>query len=373
MSWLFSRALVAEYSAASCSDGGQSAPLSVMPTRRRFWRNDKMMEYSSRSLSGLTCQHFTASRGMGLLMSYLAAFPVRTSVQPGKAQESPAVGRDSGSKWPASFARLDRDSSTWKTPQCSLLGVSMLSSVTWPRSGSMRNGVCFRRPALAPHTSGKGSGLLPTPVASHSTHSGPNQSQGGRPGLQMAAMMWPTPNVPNGGRRVPPDAEIKGGLTPTAYKNGKKMQVGLEQAVIWFPTPHGFSKDGKSNGPSGNELGRAVNRSMLPTPRNSTGADCSKKHLNLGGYVRMFPTPCAQDSQQAGSKNAKHLTLHRKIMDMPGESPGGSLNPTWVEWLMGWPLGWTDLKPLEMDKFLWWLQQHSGSCLNEPSAVRQVG
>jgi hypothetical protein len=29
---------------------------------------------------------------------------------------------------------------------------------------------------------------------------------------------------------------------------------------------------------------------------------------------------------------------------------GGKLNPEWVEWLMGWPLGWTDLKPLEMDK-----------------------
>ena len=30
---------------------------------------------------------------------------------------------------------------------------------------------------------------------------------------------------------------------------------------------------------------------------------------------------------------------------------GGALNPTWVEWLMGWPLGWTDLKPLATDKF----------------------
>jgi len=29
---------------------------------------------------------------------------------------------------------------------------------------------------------------------------------------------------------------------------------------------------------------------------------------------------------------------------------GGPLNPEWVEWLMGWPLGWTDLKPLEMGK-----------------------
>jgi hypothetical protein len=33
-----------------------------------------------------------------------------------------------------------------------------------------------------------------------------------------------------------------------------------------------------------------------------------------------------------------------------GAGNGGKLNPMWVEWLMGWPLGWTDLKPLVMDK-----------------------
>ena len=26
------------------------------------------------------------------------------------------------------------------------------------------------------------------------------------------------------------------------------------------------------------------------------------------------------------------------------EATGGSLNPQWVEWLMGYPEGWTDLK-----------------------------
>jgi hypothetical protein len=36
-----------------------------------------------------------------------------------------------------------------------------------------------------------------------------------------------------------------------------------------------------------------------------------------------------------------------------GAENGGKLNPDWVEWLMGWPLGWTDLKPLEMDKCLY--------------------
>jgi len=37
---------------------------------------------------------------------------------------------------------------------------------------------------------------------------------------------------------------------------------------------------------------------------------------------------------------------------------GGQLNPTWVEWLMGWPLQWTELKPLEMDKSHCVQQQH---------------
>jgi len=37
----------------------------------------------------------------------------------------------------------------------------------------------------------------------------------------------------------------------------------------------------------------------------------------------------------------------------------GRLNPEWVEWLMMWPIGWTGLKPLEMDRFLSWLQLHS--------------
>ena len=52
---------------------------------------------------------------------------------------------------------------------------------------------------------------------------------------------------------------------------------------------------------------------------------------------RMWPTPDASphkyrlagDSQQSRSLNGIH---------------GGKLNPTWVEWLMGFPLDWTDLK-----------------------------
>lgn len=38
-----------------------------------------------------------------------------------------------------------------------------------------------------------------------------------------------------------------------------------------------------------------------------------------------------------------------------------SLNPTWVEYLMDLPLGWTDLRPLATHKFQTWLDSH-GKC-----------
>lgn len=39
----------------------------------------------------------------------------------------------------------------------------------------------------------------------------------------------------------------------------------------------------------------------------------------------------------------------------------GQPSPEVHEWLMDWPEGWSDLKPLEMDKWQSWLQRH-GAC-----------
>jgi hypothetical protein len=50
---------------------------------------------------------------------------------------------------------------------------------------------------------------------------------------------------------------------------------------------------------------------------------------------------------------------------------GGSLNPTWVEWLMGWPLGWTDLKQSGTDKFRQWRHSHGISCPMESEIERE--
>lgn len=166
MSWLFSQALVAEFSAGTCLAGEPLSPLSVMPTPHKFWRNDKTMELSALSQFGLTCAVLTEDHGVELLMSYLAVFPARTSAPAEPARASTAPDQDYGEKWSELLAKLDPNLYSWRTPQLSLLEDSEQFSETWPRSGSMRSGTCFRRPTSAPTTYENASGLLPTPTKS---------------------------------------------------------------------------------------------------------------------------------------------------------------------------------------------------------------
>jgi hypothetical protein len=65
-------------------------------------------------------------------------------------------------------------------------------------------------------------------------------------------------------------------------------------------------------------------------------------------------TPKAQDSRHALRDRGKG-NLGEQVS---GLHNGGKLSPLWTEWLMGWLIGWTDLKPLETDKSLYVQQQH---------------
>jgi hypothetical protein len=90
----------------------------------------------------------TADRGEELLTWFRAGFPARTSASPAAETDSTAPDPASGWKWPGSFAKWDRATSTWRTRQCSLLGGLDEFSATWPNSGSMRSGECSVRPTL---------------------------------------------------------------------------------------------------------------------------------------------------------------------------------------------------------------------------------
>jgi hypothetical protein len=272
MSWLFSQALVGASSADISSDGEPCAQLNVMPTAQPFWRNDKTMEPSRLSRFGLTLRLLTERDGEELLTSFLAGFPARTSALPEGALESTAPAQDSGSILPGWFAKYDHEKSTWRTAQRSLLEDLESYSETWPRWGSMLNGVSYRPPTAEPTTSGSESGLLPT-------------------------------------------------LTVCGNYNRK-----------------GASKT------SGDGLITALNK-LLPTltARDHKSDSCSPEYR-------------AQRDSMAMGKTLPWVL-------------GGLLNPPWCEAFMGWPIGWTELKPLETDRFQEWQQQHGGcSVPNEDAA-----
>jgi len=59
-----------------------------------------------------------------------------------------------------------------------------------------------------------------------------------------------------------------------------------------------------------------------------------------------MPTPRKSDGR---ARNAYlREDYHGNLEEWIGKNGDiGPVNPLWVEWLMGFPCGWTDLKPLE--------------------------
>ena len=68
---------------------------------------------------------------------------------------------------------------------------------------------------------------------------------------------------------------------------------------------------------------------------------------------RTWPTPTVSDAN-GGRGRASSCQGGENLRT----AIGGHMNPTWVEWLMGWPLGWTDLRASAMDKFQQWRRSH---------------
>jgi hypothetical protein len=127
--------------------------------------------------------------------------------------------------------------------------------------------------------------------------------------------------------------------------------------------------------------GLATQVAKWPTPTASEGtkiparANYGQIGLNNHPAIRGLPerpksaksrswgTPTAHMAKESGypaefTRKTPSLTAQTHIAG-GNQTQGIPLNPVWVEWLMGWPLGWTDLKPLETGKFQQWQQQHS--------------
>jgi hypothetical protein len=184
------------------------------------------------------------------------------------------------------FAHYDPATSSWRTSQDSWLDTEGwgTSLAIWPSSGMTRTGTAFPLPPSVPRTSAIASGSLPTPTAS--------------------------------------DAKASG-AAGYSTSSGRHSGTTLTDAVVRWPTPTARHwKDGSYNAnvPINGLLGRAV----WQTP---SAADADGGHRRRGGT------------------RSDELLLSGQAQHADGVTTG-SLNPTWVEWLMGFPLGWTDCEHL---------------------------
>ena len=105
----------------------------------------------------------------------------------------------------------------------------------------------------------------------------------------------------------------------------------------------------------------AKDGSYLPTPRAKIGKDCpserkrndpSWESLVAMIHEKKLPTPQACDATKGPAKeyipNGKQSSM-RNLVTLAARfsTTGKILNPQFVEWLMGYPIGYTELEPLE--------------------------
>ena len=124
--------------------------------------------------------------------------------------------------------------------------------------------------------------------------------------------------------KVTPSRRLLFRLVPSTPRTGGT-------AARSWPTPK--ATDYKGSGPVG-----------------SKSAEHDFKKHNLKGVVMFYPTPTTGAGLCGGTGNfqqlkkleeAGHITEEERRNMSQGN--GGQLNPDWVEWLMGFPPGWTDV------------------------------
>jgi DNA-cytosine methyltransferase len=304
-----------------------------------------------------------------------------------------ANAHDTGDRTPGSKADEDRQETIEGWQEQSQLGSSRSSKdAMWPTPRATERMGYYEQPspsmikgthgwslpaAVTDEASEESHRMWPTPNSSPATASQTVEatqrlraSRDRKQGILIEAVvdrMWPTPRAANPGSRP----------------NGKGGKILNEEVLIaeglrtrgekMFPTP--AARDWKDTGENTDyealakksKLAGAVKSKMYPTPRSSeimsmtmesalNRIESTGYHSNLEENValkeqnKMWPTPNASDNRDRGNLSdpaiqrriamGKQVGLTMAVKDQPGK---GTLNPNWVEWLMGYPQGWTDI------------------------------
>ena len=267
--------------------------------------------------SGTMSESLTAHPGVEEWISSLPHRPASPTPRQG-AEREPAMIEPSSQIHSVWLAKYDLELCMWKTSpdlQLSLKmegqATSQKSLVNFPRSGMTVGGTLYPRKMLAHRISENGGGSLqnfPTPRAIYGEHPGMKDPSH----LTGAAMQWNTPNTMdslNCKSQKALDYEYNTARPGRTNPNNLRDQVAVQEGLRLWPTP-ATSQDYKPVRP------------LAPSEADGTHGTM------LVGAV--------------GDKHPDHI--------------GGQLSSTWVEWLMGIPVGWSALDPLPEGAYAEWLE-----------------
>jgi len=197
--------------------------------------------------------------------------------------------------------------------------------------------------------------------------------------LSTEARLWATPRA---GKVTAEDAEH---WNKRQAKGGVSTPPLAMQAALW-PTPRGAEAEhaGRRKIMSSSTVGLVETATLWPTPMAGTETRSAQGGIQLHQTASRWPTPAERDWK--GPNGTEHLGkgTGRKHLDQlpnfvrhcsppaPATSmPGGKslrttrrLNPRFVEWLMGWPQGWSEIGcALPATEWSRWRQaMHSSLC-----------
>jgi len=162
------------------------------------------------------------------------------------------------------------------------------------------------------------------------------------------------------------------GLTRTVRKSlGSFPRQGMMLLGICFPLPK------LERHTSGNGGG------VLPTPAaqqfesnvGGSGGRVGKVRYSLHGMAKtgLWPTPTSHRQDMGTLELARYSGTDRRKKGIKYDpAVGGQLNPTWVEWLQGIPLGWTSLEPLPKESYDYWIKSHGAKTGTESLRAGEV-
>lgn len=425
MTWLYLPPAISASSAEAAPSTAPSVERCIQLAQSATWRTKSLLSFnwrrvwkretSIRRLCGGTWGRSQEACSEAVRTWLSAAFPAPTSVWPDEEQASEATSPDCSSPSQMPFATWDRATFSWRTLQPSLFEDSMPYSGKWPSSGSMLSGVVFEHPPLAHHIDATAGGASrgtesgwPTMRVSADRSSRSSMTADGHwaaPSLgQMAELamgflprefkdeteltpqakrvyesgqrLWPTANVPNGGRHMS-DQDIE---AKDSTDRGKR-QIDLGSAAkhmtarLWATANAGNFNDGESpetwRARQTLHKARGINGNGMGVPLTIQAQEATAR---LWATARSSDYKSGQVSDEVWEKNSRPLTEQAARFS---ESLSGRLSPTtptdgdlsWLATLASLPLS---LNPSFVEWLMWGREGIGLTCLGHPATATDL-